>query len=173
MTKSGPKRKRIFVDRQSTLVKKHNIEAGTIALKTSLSLTSNERRFTHRLIKHIGDQLDETFCEVMVMANEICVLIAPGSFGGKPIKSIIFNNLIDTNKVSGKRKKGAYKCAPGCDICTVTYIDDSKISLKTPVGGQLIEVNEALIANPELILDRHKGCGYIAIIFPNSKLPTL
>lgn len=45
--------------------------------------------------------------------------------------------------------------------------------LKTPVGGQVLELNRRLETHPELLAnaDTYQSLGYIAIIFPDTELP--
>jgi hypothetical protein len=171
---TGKRKRQGYVDRdQINAMKKMNISEGLKAEKTSNNFHSIERHFSHKLVKYTDDgKVDSAYCEVMVMLNDICVLVAPNSSDKVP-RSISYRSSIGTDKVSGKRKKGAFKSSPGCGICTVTYDDSYSIELKTPIGGQVLELNENLLLNPNLLNENPVGEGYLAIIFPNSKLPSI
>ncbi|XP_012140636.2 protein Abitram [Megachile rotundata] len=74
------------------------------------------------------------------------------------------------NKVSGKSKHGAQPLQTNSNICIITCSNGKTYAIKCCIIGKLVEVNEALLNNPKLLLEPpHKG-GYLAIVLPNIKL---
>ena len=119
-------------------------------------------------------EVDDDYCPVYIMYNEMCILTAPSSLA-KEVKSIRYEeNLLKANdKIHGKRKKGALRVRPGATVAVLTYIDDTEHTLKTSVGGSVFEINENVITRPQLIQEERVGEGYIAVIYPKTKLPQL
>jgi glycine cleavage system H lipoate-binding protein len=108
--------------------------------------------------------------DAMVMANEICVLVLKEP---QNCLKIEFKIHLNSDEISGKLKKKAKLLKAGDIVCTVTTTDNVKHEYKTPVGGQLLEFNESLLASHELLFTDHQNLGYIAIIYPNTLIPGL
>lgn len=93
------------------------------------------------------------------------------------VKSISFQVSQDinrmNNKVSGKSKRGAQWLGVNAPLCKVTSDGGKIFTLVSCIKGQLIEVNEALIENPNLILEKPQTEGYIAIVLPRLDEPAL
>ena len=71
------------------------------------------------------------------------------------------------NKVSGKRKKGGQHLQETAPILSVKVKgQEDPILLQTGIKGKLIEINPAIVDNPQLLLDESEGRGYIALILP-------
>lgn len=177
----GGKRKRAgYIDRSVIIehqTKKMNMIEGLLPEAVSGHITSPERFYTHKLVKYCSaDTYDMSFCPAYVKHNEICVLVAPKLCNDElSIVSVSFQNaaLHTGDKISGKRKKGAYIVQNGVILCTATLSDGTSLDLRTPIGGQVLEINENILTRPELLLSSRLGEGFIAIVYPNTKLPSL
>lgn len=115
---------------------------------------------------------------IWIHSNRICMLsLAPSHVilqGNKGIKKVDFrvSDKLDRslNKVSGKGKHGAQPLQTNSNVCTVSCLDGQTYVIKCCMIGKLVEVNEALLEDPQLLKELpHKG-GYLAIILPNIKL---
>lgn len=124
-------------------------------------------------VQSLGDDM----C-IWIHSNRICMLsLAPSHIilqANKDIKTIDFriSDKLDRslNKVSGKGKHGAQPLQTNSNICTISCLDGQIYVIKCCMIGKLVEVNEALLKNPQLLKESpHKG-GYLAIILPNIKL---
>jgi len=173
------KRKRVgYIDRAVIIEnqsKKQNAAEHIKAVPVNSSVNSPERFFTHKLVVYSSDgsSIDKTYFEAYVMNNEICVLIAP--VWDSAVLSVEFNSnaLQAKENISGKRKKGAFKCNAGASLCTITFADGSSTVLRCPIGGQVLELNEKLMDQPSLMASSRIGKGYIGAMFPFTKLPSL
>lgn len=178
------KRRRIgYIDRAVIIenqTKKQNVADNIRAESVCGRMNSPERFFTHKLVVYssVSDSEDEvivdrTFFEAYVMNNEICVLVAP--VFSSTVVSIDFNSSAIRSKdnISGKRKKGAFKCNAGTHICTFNFEDGTSTAVRCPIGGQLLEMNERIIESPDLVTNHRLGKGYACVMFPFTKLPTL
>ena len=86
---------------------------------------------------------------------------------GKKAKSSL--NRLD-NKASGKGKKGAQAVDEKSILCWIeTESDNVRYPVRSCVRGKLVEINERVIKNPQLIVQKPLTEGHIAIILP--KLP--
>lgn len=112
---------------------------------------------------------------VWVHSNRICLIsLAPSHEiinEKKKIKCINFkvSDKLDraSNKVSGKSKHGAQPLQPSSTICSIECEDDKIYFVKCNMTGKLMEINDALLTKPELLLQPpHRG-GYLAIALPN------
>lgn len=161
----GRKRNRLHLDRGEVLDhkgKKPNISPSVETSLVSGKMGSYERHFTHKLFVPQNDYLD-----AYILHNEICVL-----FTKDPIDatSIRFDVVVEV--MSGRRKKGARRIKAETIICELTTADNQTIALRTPVGGQLLELNENLQQNLDILRNTSSGERYVAIIFPDTKIPS-
>lgn len=156
------KRKRGSV--QSTLHYSSQVE---VIHCNPLSSNSDERLFKYKL-QDSNNNVEVLDC--YIMNNSVCVVKLSAQFQYE-IKS--FTYLVDYNEddVQGKKKKSAIKLQPGSPICHVTTTSGESLELCSPVGGQLLEVNNRFQSQPELLLDKTNQSSYIAIIFPNVTFP--
>ncbi|CAL7945278.1 unnamed protein product [Xylocopa violacea] len=137
--------------------------------------TITERYFTAYYKLDVQSPADD-IC-VLMHSNRICMLtLAPSHtvFQNKDITKVDFkvSDKLDRilNKVSGKSKHGAQPLQTNSNICIITCSDGKTHTIKCCIIGKLVEVNEALLQNPKLLLEPpHKG-GYLAIVLPNIKL---
>ena len=181
MPNSRKKRKIGYIDRSVIIenqTKKQNVVDGAKAEAVNIKFNSPERFFTHKLVKYNDMNLntyDPSYCQAYVMNNEICVLVAPIFNESQIPVSVTFQEaaLRTGENISGRRKKGAWKCNESANILSVKFNDDSVLQLKTPVGGQVLEINEKLNENPDMMRLKRIGEGFVAIIYPNTKLPSL
>mmetsp|Transcript_23761 Transcript_23761/g.44121 ORF Transcript_23761/g.44121 Transcript_23761/m.44121 type:complete len:230 (+) Transcript_23761:130-819(+) len=171
----GRKRKHVYIDRTQKLATagREGIRPGlsdnVFAAKVVTKTGSFEKRFTHKLCK-----ADDEFLDAYVMINEIVVLVPGQSFDTTQIESVKWSEFDKSvGDMHGKRKKGAPKVKSDAPICEVHFKNGSICELKTPVGGQLIELNENLMNNHDLLAsnDPYNGERYMAIIYPTTKLP--
>ncbi|KAH9496872.1 hypothetical protein Btru_010051 [Bulinus truncatus] len=120
-----------------------------------------------------------TTCEdqlVLTHSNRVCVICIAESHPlikhKKSVSSVSFVedgwNRLD-NKFSGKSKRGAQWLDGKAPLCEVTCSDGSHYKLVCCVKGQLIEVNENLQKTPQLLVEKHCGEGYLAVILPGLK----
>jgi len=104
--------------------------------------------------------------------NGLCLIgIAPTHpivTKGIKISSINFNVDKDllNNKVSGKYKKGARLLQESTPLCAVHLEDGSEYIVFSCVNGNLLELNDNLIVNPQLLVTKASTEGFIAIITP-------
>lgn len=138
--------------------------------KTIVYKTFSERYYTSRYcLSLIGE--GEDYC-VLFHSNRISVItLAPSHpilLNKKEVKSISFqvsdniNRL--NNKVSGKAKHGAQVLQPSSPLSIAECTDGTKYTIRSPVPGKLVEVNDQLIKNPSLILNHPADKGFIAIV---------
>ncbi|CAD6238274.1 GSCOCG00012532001-RA-CDS [Cotesia congregata] len=114
---------------------------------------------------------------IRIHSNRICMLsLAPSHpvlAKDSEIEKINFKvtEKLDraTNKVSGKAKHGAQPLQENSNICFITLANGETWPIKCCMIGKLVEINEALIDNPELIRKPPDRGGYLAIVLPNIK----
>lgn len=131
-----------------------------------------ERYFEAKYVVDINAN-SEDHC-VLVHSNRICVVtLAPSHpviASKKTISTINFQIGDKTNRlnntVQGKRKHGAQGLVPKAILCEIECEDGTKYSVQSCVHGKLIEINENLVKNPQLLVEKPKSDGYIAIILP-------
>ncbi|GAB1608790.1 protein Abitram-like [Argonauta hians] len=132
-----------------------------------------ERYYTPKYCLNVFQHKNEDQC-VLIHSNRVCIItVAPSHplFTEKhSVTSVSFQvtsglNRMD-NKVSGKSKRGAQWLGVNAPLCKVTCEGGKMYTLVSCVRGQLLEVNEALVSRPQLILDKPQSNGYIAIVLP-------
>jgi len=75
----------------------------------------------------------------------------------------------DPDSVHGKRKKGGRNVQPRTIIGTITTQDGAEYLIPAGVQGSLVEWNWRLLSEPELLQNKRKTEGYIAVILPKRK----
>ncbi|XP_012530322.1 protein Abitram isoform X2 [Monomorium pharaonis] len=139
--------------------------------------TVTDRYFTPYYKVNVQSQTGNDMC-IWIHSNRICMLsLAPSHIilqANKSINKVDFkiSDKLDRslNKVSGKGKHGAQPLQTNSNICTISCTDGQAYVIKCCMIGKLVEVNEALLEDPQLLKELpHKG-GYLAIILPNIKL---
>jgi len=127
-----------------------------------------DRYFTRQYV--MGQQKDD-IC-LLFHSNKICVVTLAKTHiilkDDKSIKSVNFKvskNVDRTeNKVKGKGKRGGQIVEENSILCIIQCEDGSEYPIKAGVKGKLVEVNENLIANPELLKTKTETNGYIAVV---------
>jgi hypothetical protein len=114
-----------------------------------------------------------SFVRCYVMYNGVCVLKLNCNIPNVLDHIKNFRYLIDfrADSIKGKRKKSAIKLKIGSPLCSCTTNNDEIITFRTPVGGQLLEINDNYVKDPEKIKDGTCLNNYIAIIIPNITFP--
>lgn len=133
-----------------------------------------DRYFQSKYFVSLDKKVEEDHC-VLVHSNRICIVtLAPSHpvvASQKTISTINFQIGDKTNRlnnvVQGKRKHGAQGLKPEAILCEIVCEDGSKYSVQSCVHGKLIEINENLVKNPQLLAEKPKSDGYIAIILPH------
>ncbi|XP_078045184.1 protein Abitram [Augochlora pura] len=135
--------------------------------------TVTDRYFTAYYKLNVQSPADD-IC-ILLHSNRICMLtLAPSHTvlqSNKEITNINFkvSQKLDRvmNKVTGKGKHGAQPLQANSNICIISSSSGETYTIKCCIIGKLVEVNEALLDNPKLLLEPpHKG-GYLAIVLPN------
>jgi hypothetical protein len=161
----GRKKQRLHLDRGEVLDalgKKPNISIAVETATVSSKMGSYERHFTHKLYVS-----DDEYLDAYILRNDICVLFTKQNISAS---SLVFHVALEV--MSGRRKKGARKIKADTVICEIIAADGQVMALKTPVGGQLLELNEGLASNLPILENIHSGERYVAVIFPDTKIPS-
>lgn len=134
-----------------------------------------QRYFTKFYEINVMGKPQEDQC-VLQHSNKICMItVAPSHklFQDGEITGISFQvnnrkNRAD-NKVSGKGKKGGQQLEDNSLLCQVELSNGNKYLLRSCIHGKLVEINQALLENPKLLLETPEKGGYIAIVLPKLK----
>jgi len=133
-----------------------------------------QRYYTPRFCVDGGGKEGEDHC-VLFHSNRICLITLALSHPilreKKEIHKIDFqvSANIDRlkNKVSGKGKHGAQFLHPNSPLCYIECADGSKYTVQSCIKGKLVEINDSLIENPKLLVEKPDAEGYIAIVLPS------
>lgn len=119
----------------------------------------------------VGDQC------IMFHSNRICLItLAPSHPILAENKTVIKvehefegHQKIDrlATKPQGKSKKGGQKLQKNSPICAIICSDGSRYVITACLTSKLIEINESIVANPDLIKLRPLSSGFIAIVQPS------
>jgi len=121
-----------------------------------------ERRFKCKLFTEAKGEPNQIIVDAMVLDNNICVLMIPMALDAK---KLVFNENISGNIIYGKLKKGARHLNAGEELCQITLADDSVLTLKTPISGKLLEMNDRLTELPGLLgIEQYRNEGFICIL---------
>lgn len=177
-----------YIDRTQVLSNQNklpNVTTETIAIELENKKCHNsiEKRFKYKLTQYqeSDNKSNELLLDAFVMHNEICVLMfterQKQMISNNDLSKLqfSFNDNINTNNISGKLKKGASHIKAGDIIGKVVMnsIDISEenslytnMEFKSPVGGQLLELNERLLLLFPSLQQNNHGRDYLAIIYP-------
>lgn len=119
---------------------------------------------------------EETHC-ILIHSNRICLVSLaenhPIVKHQKKISKIDFQvtDKLDRlqNKVVGKGKKGAQFITQTSRLCFVECTDGTRYTIYGCVKGKLIEINEQLVSNNQLLVEKPLSDGFVAIILPHLK----
>lgn len=123
-----------------------------------------EKRFKYKL--HVEPTSESPSNKVvlnaMVLDNNICVLMSPVNIVAK---ELILNENMNDSSIYGKQKKGARHLFAGEELCRAKLLDDSIITIHTPISGRLLEVNDSLQSNLHLLQNyQYKNEGFFCIL---------
>ena len=125
-----------------------------------------DRYFTRKYVQNEGDN---DVC-LLFHSNKICIVTLAKSHAAfkKGISKVDFKvtNKLDrsSNKVTGKGKKGGQHVDEKAVLCVLECLDGTIYRVMAGVKGKLIEVNESLMENPQLLVDKGETDGYIAVV---------
>lgn len=186
------KSRRLAYQRHTALVKKIKTQSNGQVLKMSLVgsccppgindsfekpakiQTVTERYYSPRYVLDASGIEGEDLC-VLFHSNKICLITLAPTHPIIALKKEItkFNFEVSRNvdrrlnKVSGKGKHGAQILQPSSVICFVECSDGTSYSISSCLNGKLVEINDTLISNPKLLIERPQAEGYLAIVLPN------
>lgn len=88
--------------------------------------------------------------------------------GALSVQSVKYSYKVNTttSSLSGKKKKGAIKIMRGDVLCQLHMSDGSKMDLRSPIAGEIIEINPILIDHVDL-LQSENGDGYVLVMLRN------
>jgi hypothetical protein len=137
---------------------------------TNSDLSSWERRFE----KKVFAPTDNTFMQAFTLLNGISVLYCCADAvpnGDVNVESIAYSSKVasTTSNLSGKRKKGAIKIMRGDVLCHLLLSDGTKVHLRSPIAGQIVEINDLLNANTDLLRSEN-GDGYMLVMLRNKMM---
>ena len=144
------------------------------SLDLSLPYKSLEERYYTQYVHETEDGQDQV---VLVHSNRICLVsLSPDHTvikDQKKIKSLNFDvskrlNRLD-NKTKGKGKKGGQGVDERSILCHIECETGETYSVRSCVKGKLIGINQKIVQNPNLILDKTVGEAHLAIIL--TKIP--
>lgn len=133
-----------------------------------------ERYYTQYFYLNDQGPSNEHHC-VLLHSNKISLITLAPSHPvvkeKKNIKKIDFQvtNKLDRleNKVKGKGKKGGQYIQPDSTLCFIECEDGAKYSIYGCVKGKLVEINQNLLTNYNLLIEKPLSMGFIAIILPS------
>ena len=148
------------------------------SIESSIDLSQSyqgvEERYYTKYFHITEDAQDQV---VLVHTNRIClVALSPNHQiikDQKKIKSLNFDvskncNRLQ-NKVSGKGKKGGQGVDERSILCFIECENGESFSVRSCVKGKLIGINQKIVENPNLILEKSPGEAHLAIIL--TKIP--
>jgi len=102
-------------------------------------------------------------------SNKICVITLGPSHpifkkDGFSVNFQVGNTDRTKNAVKGKGKKGGQILDYNSTLCKIKCSDGDEFAVSSCIKGKLIEVNDALISNPNLLKTNPDSCGYIAVV---------
>lgn len=167
----GKKRKLGYIDRTQTLSNSRKLP--NVLPRTQAVVSQRNRKYTFACkFKHrLTVPGDDSVLDALVLENDICVLLCkePVRGAGK----VVFPFNLTTEGVSGRMKKGAQVLKAGTKISTISLANGTTVNFTTPVGGKLLELNDRIIAEPSLLENSHDNEGFIAILYPDTEIPSL
>ncbi|CAL1584561.1 unnamed protein product [Knipowitschia caucasica] len=132
-----------------------------------------DRYYTRWYRADLKGKSSEDHC-ILQHSNRICVVTLaethPILQNGRTVKCITYQ-ISDgcsrlKNKVSGKSKRGGQFLTDFAPLCRITCTDETEYTIYSCIRGRLLEVNEAILETPSLLLEKPFTEGYIAVILP-------
>ena len=135
-------------------------------------------RFDNDNFKYmINSTVEADLLTCCVLPNNICVLRLNTTLirqlYGDEVQIEAFKYIVNFNQdnIKGKRKKSASKLKNNDYICEIKLNNNIILKCKTPIGGQLLELNTHETWINQSISNFKIQNSYIAIIFPTITLP--
>ena len=133
-----------------------------------------ENRYYSRFFHKQDDSQDQI---VLIHTNRICLVsLAPNHpviKEKKVIKNLNFQVSQNCdrlkNKVTGKGKKGGQGLDEKSILCFLECESGETFTIRSCVKGKLIAINQKVVENPNLILEKSAGEAHLAIIL--TKIP--
>lgn len=128
-----------------------------------------DRYFSKRYIIDVGG-IKNNDIMLMFHSNRITLIsLAPSHYFFKTSDKFKLNFIIGNvnrlnNSVKGKGKKGGQMLLPKSVICKVEHNDGTSFDIPCGMRGNLVEINENLVKNPELLREKPDSDGFIAIM---------
>lgn len=134
----------------------------------------SDRYYDHKYCLDISPQLQEVHQRVSFHSNRICLIslaeLHPILKNKKRIVKIDCNVDEKTdrlkNAASGKGKRGAQKLTPESVLCRLVCDDGAVYPVYSCIKGKLVEINENLLDNPNLLVEKPVSEGFIALLLP-------
>lgn len=133
-----------------------------------------ERYYESRYATKVNNKPNQDY-SVLIHSNNLCILsLAPSHvLMGKTIDKIDFQVSDNThrlsNKMTGKRKKGAQIVQAGSVLCKIYCSDGEEHKILSAIPGKLMEINSKLEETPNIMVTKPDGLGFIAIILPQKQ----
>uniref|UniRef100_A0AAY4EPH7 Protein Abitram n=1 Tax=Denticeps clupeoides TaxID=299321 RepID=A0AAY4EPH7_9TELE len=132
-----------------------------------------DRYYTRWYKTDVKGKPREDHC-ILQHSNRICVITLAESHPilqkGRAVKSINYQISAGcsrlNNKVSGKSKRGGQFLTELAPLCRITCTDGVEYTIYSCIRGRLLEVNEDILAQPSILLEKPSTEGYIAVILP-------
>jgi len=133
-----------------------------------------EDRYYTRFFYQQEDGEDQV---VLVHSNRICLVSIAANHPVIKDKKVIKNLNFQVsqncdrlkNKVSGKGKKGGQGLDEKSILCFIECESGETYTIRSCVKGRLVTINQKVVENPQLILDKSPGEAHLAIIL--TKIP--
>lgn len=134
-----------------------------------------ERSFTKRYCQEFNKDSNYLDTCISLYSSKLCmVFLAEGHSiikEDKKIKQLLFQVGKEdrlTNLTKGKYKKNAQRLQRDSVICYIETTDGVKYPIHAGIKGRLIDINPLVVKNPNILIEKHKSTGYIALIHPEN-----
>ncbi|GLE06472.1 hypothetical protein PINS_up015719 [Pythium insidiosum] len=107
---------------------------------------------------------------VHMHSNRLCVVGVAETHPvmKEQIEAIEFTPNVLDSRVSGKKKKGGQFMLPETILCHIRCKSGASYAVRSCIRGTLLELNDALLDNPQLLQEKHLSDGYLVIIQPKT-----
>lgn len=137
-------------------------------------ISVSDRYYDHKYCLNINSELKDIHQRISFHTNRICLISLaehhPIIKNNKRIVKIDCCVDGDTdrlkNAASGKGKRGAQKLTPESILCKLICEDGETYLVYSCIKGKLVEINENLMENPNLLVEKPFSEGFIALLLP-------
>lgn len=134
----------------------------------------SDRYYDHKYCQNIDSNLKNIHQRISFHSNRICLIsLAENHPILKDKKRVVkIDCAIDEktdrlkNAASGKGKRGAQKLVPESILCNLECEDGCVYPVYSCIKGKLVEINENLVENPNLLVEKPVSEGFIALLLP-------